>query len=132
MRNGAQDFGHELGPALDKWAHQLPPGSAIGPKCRFRGSQVTLQSDCGAIIEGMSEGGWRVDPVESEVAQRQRRKEWRSRCERMHSRAEIMMKAGQSQLESAGGATRLRLGLIDVNTEACLGEDNASRQSVRT
>ena len=80
----------------------------------------------------MSQWNFRLDPAQPEAFQRQLVKEGRSGSERMHSRAEIMMKAGQSQLESAGGATRLRLGLIDVNTEACLGEDNASRQSVRT
>src|SRR5215813_13063437 len=100
MRNRSENLGDELGPALDKGDHEVAPGAAVGSKCGFSVAQVTLQSDRSSIVEGMGERGGRVDPVESEITQGQRRKEWRSSGKRMDRRAEVVMKGGQRQFQS--------------------------------
>src|SRR5262245_66600810 len=50
----------------------------------------------------------------------------------MHRRTEVVMKAGQRQFESAGGAAGLRLGFVDIDVQTCLSQDDSRCQAFWT
>jgi hypothetical protein len=51
-----------------------------------------------AVVERMRQRGIGLNPLEPELRQRQRAKEWRRKRERMHRGAHVVDKAGQGEL----------------------------------
>jgi hypothetical protein len=60
--NGTEDFGSKFRPAVGERPHQTEPGFTIFAEGSFGIVKVALQSDRGAIVEGVSKRRRRVDP----------------------------------------------------------------------
>src|SRR5580700_8037207 len=90
-----QDFRCKLIPVSGVWFHERAPGGAVGAKrvCGF--AQVTLQHDCGAIVERMCQRSGRVNPFQSVIAQGQCGEKWRAGSEWMDGRSKIVLKTRQ-------------------------------------
>ena len=73
-----------------------------------------------------------MNPFQTVSLQRQRRKKWGACGERMDGGAEIVKETGQRELESAGGAAGLRLGLEDLNVHAALRQGDGGGEPVRS
>src|SRR5580658_3728114 len=91
-RNGMQHVRPKLRPPLGERTNQIVPGAAIDSEGPSGGMEVALQHHGRAVVERVSQSCWRVDPLQTMVNQRQRRKKWRPGAERIDCGSEIMTK----------------------------------------
>ena len=130
MQHGAEDVGGKVGPASDEGLHQATPGFAVLAEISLRCGKVALQGDGGAVVEGVSERRSRVNPLEAVVGEGQGIEERRSRGHGMHRRAEIVVEAGQGEIQRAGCAAHLGFGLEDFDFHAGLREHDGGRETI--
>src|SRR5580658_213634 len=90
---GTQYVRSKLSPALHERTHELVPRRPIDSKGILALVEVTFQHHRRAVIQRMRQSSGRVNPLQSMVDQRQRRKEWRARAERIDCRSEVMPEA---------------------------------------
>src|SRR5713226_6964120 len=107
--NRAKHFGSEFTPALDKRLHELAPRIAVYTERSLGIAQVALQHDCGSVVERMGERGWRMNPLQSMIFERQRREERRPGTHGMHRGSKVVQESRYGQFHRARGAARCRL-----------------------
>ena len=78
----------------------------------------------------MGERGGRVDPLETVTLETEGAEEWRAEAEGVHGGAEVMVEAGEGEVRRAAATADGRLGLIDIDLETSLGEDDGGGESV--
>ena len=125
-----QDFGGKRAPVRCEWLQEATPAFAVAAENRFGVAEIALERDGGAIIERMREGRRRVNPLEAMFLQWQRRKKWRASSERVNRGAKVVVKAREGELESARGASGLRLSFENVDVRVALRKDNGRGQAV--
>src|SRR6516165_10333217 len=82
----------EITPPLGKWQQELAPCFSIRSKPGFRSPEIAFQSNRRAVVKGVREGSWRVNPFQSMVSEWQGRKEGRASAHRMHGCSEVVEK----------------------------------------
>lgn len=125
-----KDFGRERTPVRRERPKEATPTLAVAAENRLGVAEIALERDRGAIIEGMREGRRRVNPLQAIFLQRERSKKWRARSERVDRGTKIMEVAWKRELESARGASGLRLSFENVHVHAALRKGNGRGQAV--
>jgi hypothetical protein len=126
----AKDFGGQVGPVLGERTDESAPRFTVWTQNRFGVLQIALERDGGAIVKGMCERAWRVNPREAVIHQRQLGEEWRAGSEWIDGGAEVVKETGQGELKRACCTAGLRLGFVDVNLKASLSEDDGGGEAV--
>jgi hypothetical protein len=81
-------------------------------------------------VQRMREHHRRLDPLETELRQRQRLKQRRRDAERMDGRAEVVHEPGQRQLPGSRAAADGRFGLEDDDLATGLGNHNCRGEPI--
>src|SRR5690349_15588836 len=126
----AQEFRSQFGPMRGQLGDQRSPGFSIFTEGANRIFEVAFKDDGGAIVEGMSDRGWRVNPLQPVLVQRQGRKEGGSCRHGMYGRAEVVTKSGKRKFQGARAAAVHSFGFEDLHFEPGLGEHDGGRQPV--
>ena len=129
---GAEDVGGEVGPAGGERLHEAAPGGAVFAEGGFGLGEVAVEGDGGAVVERVGQGGGGVDPFEAVVGEGQGGEEGRAYGEGVDCGAEVVVEAGESEVECAGGAADFRFGFKDFDVQAGLCEHDSGRESVGT
>ena len=69
--NGTEHFGRQLGPVLSERPHKPAPRLSIGTQRRLCIAEIAFQYHRRAVVQRVCQRGWRVNPLESTVPQRQ-------------------------------------------------------------
>ena len=85
----------------------------------------------GFIIERMRQRNFRFDPTQAEAFERQSFEKWRTRCQRMNRRANVVNESGQGQFGGACPATDGRVRFENKNGKPRSRECDRGRQTIR-
>ena len=126
----SEDVGGEVGPAGGEGFHESAPGGAIGAEVVRGGFEVLGEESGGSVFERVGERGGGVDPLQPVALELERVEKGRANAERMDGGADVVMEAGERELKGAAGAACSGLGLVDVDFEASLSEDDGGGETV--
>ena len=128
--DGAEDVVGEHWPVANEGREKSAPGGGVVAEDFDLGGERAFESDSGAVVERVGEWGGGMKPFEAVFFERQGEKEGRACAEWMDGGAEVVMEAGEGEVEGACCAAGDGLGLVDGDFEACLGEDDGGGETV--
>lgn len=123
---------HQVVPPFSQGTEHSPVGPGIWPKSGRRIVDRSFQHGHAAVIEGVSQGGWWLDPRQSVPFKGKSLEERGSGPKWMHCAADIMKESGQGQLRGARSPTDGVARLEHQHRAAILRQVDRSRESVWT
>ena len=130
--NGREELRRQLAPVLGKGSEQPPPPFAVFAESPLGFVQIALQDHSRAIVHRMGQRCRRLDPFQAVLFQWQAGKKWRAHRHGMNRRAEVVQEAGKSERKCSCAAAGLRFGLVNLNLQARLGQNDGRRQAIGT